>query len=315
MIQYLNLLQEVTSEGWHKPDRTGTGCTELMGPQMRFNMKLGFPAVTTKRLYWGSALDEILWFLSGEQFIQSGGKNVERIWKNWAAPDGDAGRIYGVQWRHWNVFHEVEWHPESGMSTGKLEDLDQVSALMHGLLNDPHSRRHIVMAWNPGELNQMCLPPCHMFFQLIVEELKYDHSVWLWKHWSQQYKRTGDIRFDKKYMSKADTFKYQLHMKMYIRSNDLFLGCPFNIAQYAMLLHMIAQQVDMYPGEFFYTMGSAHIYDNHKDQVALQCSRSPYNLPELLIKRKPSSIFDYNRLDFDLINYHYHPAIAGEVSV
>lgn len=266
-IPYEDLLSEVLENGTVRKDRTGTGTIGVFGRQMRFNMRDGFPLITTKKVFTKGIIAELLWFLSGdtnEHTLRDQGVN---IWREWAPEDGDLGKIYSHQWRSWGV---------SG--------LDQIQVLMDGLAQDPFSRRHIVSAWNPEELPDMALPPCHTLFQFYVRP-------------------------------DASGNPAVLDLQLYQRSADLFLGVPFNVASYALLLHMVAQQTGLEAGEFVHTLGDAHIYLNHLDQVNEQLSRRPRAYPQLIIERTPESIFDYTLSDFTFAGYNPHPSIKAEVSV
>lgn len=286
---------------------------------MKFYLSHGFPAVTTKKLAWKWSFVEMLWFLRGDTNTSFLKKHGVDIWDEWADKDGNVGRVYGAQWRQWRAFDEYGYDTETKLTTGKVKYIDQIAMLMHGLKNDPFSRRHIITAWRPDELNYMSLPPCHIMVQFIVEKLDPLVKKFMYKRWHKDIygKLMSDTRFPMvpERLQNQITHDKVLHMIMYIRSNDLFLGCPFNMSQYAMLQHIVAQQLRMYPGTFTYSIGSAHIYSNHINQVNQQCIRNPFPLPKLVIKRKPVSIFDYNIEDFDLHNYQHHPALKGEVAV
>ncbi|HDR67613.1 MAG TPA: thymidylate synthase [Bacteroidaceae bacterium] len=264
MQQYLDLLEHVIESGISKKDRTGTGTLSTFGYQMRFNLKNGFPLMTTKKLHLKSVIYELLWFLRGDTNIKYLNDNGVSIWNEWADENGDLGHIYGYQWRSWPSSDE--------------HHIDQIKMVIRSISEDPDSRRHIVSAWNVGELDKMALPPCHILFQFYV----------------------------------ADG---QLSCQLYQRSADIFLGVPFNIASYSLLLMMVARQTNLEPGEFIHTLGDAHIYNNHLDQVKLQLSRSPRQLPVMKIKAGVSSIFDYNYSDFVLEDYNPHPHIKGIISV
>lgn len=264
MKQYLDLLDHVMKNGVKKTDRTGTGTVSVFGYQMRFDLEEGFPALTTKKLHLKSIIHELLWFLKGDtnvKYLQDKGVS---IWNAWADENGDLGPIYGHQWRSW---------PASGGSK-----IDQISQVIQSIKSDPDSRRHMVSAWNVGELDKMALPPCHILFQFYVADGK-------------------------------------LSCQLYQRSADIFLGVPFNIASYALLLMMVAQVTELKPGEFVHTFGDAHIYLNHMEQVKEQLSRKPYELPVMRINRNKKNIFDFEYEDFDLLNYKAHPHIKGEIAV
>jgi len=264
MKQYLDLLRHVKENGLEKEDRTGTGTLSVFGHQMRFNLQDGFPLVTTKKTYFKGLAVEMLWFLKGATNIQYLVDNNVHIWDAWADQNGNLGPVYGKQWVNWN----------SNGGPG----INQIQKVIDSIKSNPDSRRHIVNAWNVSDIENMALPPCHMFYQFWV----------------------GNGR---------------LSCQLYVRSNDLFLGAPFNIAEYALLTHMIAQQCDLDVGELVYTIGDAHIYSNHLDQIDEQLSRTTFPIPELKILRKPDSIFDYEYEDFELVNYQYHPSIKAPVAV
>ena len=275
MKQFQDLLQDVMDNGVAKSDRTGTGTRSLFGKQMRFDLKEGFPLVTTKFVPLRLVISELLWFLKGDTNIKYLVDRNNHIWDEWADANGDLGPVYGAQWRSWPSFSPDPSNPGGFI---KNKGIDQIQQVMDILAKDPDSRRIIVTAWNPAELSEMALSPCHAFFQFYVAN---------------------------------NTLSCQL----YQRSADLFLGVPFNIASYAALVHMMAQQLNMAVGEFVWTGGDCHIYSNHFDQVNTQLSRAPYALPTLSFKRKPNSIFDYTEEDFALLGYNHHPAIKAPVAV
>ena len=264
MKQYLALMRDVRDHGAQKSDRTGTGTRSLFGYQMRFDLKQGFPAVTTKKLHFRSIIHELLWFLKGETNVRYLKENDVSIWDEWADANGDLGPVYGYQWRSWPA-------PDG-------RHIDQISQVMQQLKSNPDSRRMIVSAWNVADLPQMALQPCHAFFQFYVAEGR-------------------------------------LSCQMYQRSADIFLGVPFNIASYALLTHMVAQQSDLEVGEFVWTGGDCHLYSNHMQQVQEQLSREPLPLPHLAIKRRPASLFDYRFEDFEITGYQSHAAIKAPVAV
>lgn len=264
MRQYLDLMQEILEKGATKTDRTGTGTISVFGRQLRFDLSEGFPLVTTKKLHLRSIIYELLWFLRGDTNIKYLKDHGVSIWDEWADENGDLGPVYGSQWRSW--------------PTPDGKGIDQIANVIHQIRTKPDSRRHIVSAWNPAEVDHMALPPCHALFQFYVADGK-------------------------------------LSCQLYQRSADYFLGVPFNIASYALLLHMFAQQCDLEPGEFVWTGGDVHLYSNHIDQAKLQLSRTPYPLPQLVIKRKPASIFEYEFEDFEIVNYQAHPSIKAPIAV
>ncbi|MGP4123664.1 MAG: thymidylate synthase [Sodalis sp. (in: enterobacteria)] len=264
MKQYLDLMRMVRSQGTPKADRTGIGTLSVFGHQMRFDLRQGFPLVTTKRCYLRAIIYELLWFLNGDTNIAYLQQNDVSIWNEWADEKGDLGPVYGRQWRAWR--------------SGAGRQIDQVAEVIRQLKQDPDSRRMIVSAWNVGELDKMALAPCHALFQFYVAN---------------------------------DTLSCQL----YQRSCDIFLGLPFNIASYALLVHMLTQQCDLQIGEFIWTGGDTHLYSNHLQQADLQLTRDPRPLPQLLIKSRPASLFDYHFEDFELAGYDPHPAIKAQVAV
>ncbi len=261
---YEDFMRHVHTHGVFKADRTGTGTKSVFGHQMRFDLKEGFPLVTTKKIFTKAVILELLWFLRGDSNARWLQERGVTIWDEWAGPDGDLGPVYGVQWRSWPT-------PDGG-------HIDQIAEVVKALKTNPDSRRIIVSAWNVAELSKMALMPCHAFFQFYVAEGR-------------------------------------LSCQLYQRSADIFLGVPFNIASYALLTHMLAQQCDLQVGEFIWTGGDCHIYSNHTEQVALQLSREPRAYPTLRIKRRPPSIFDYDLEDFEFEGYDPHPAIKAPVAV
>ena len=277
MRQYLDLLKTIRHDGLAKGDRTGTGTLSVFGHQMRFDLSAGFPLVTTKKLHIRSIVYELLWFLNGETNIRYLTENKVRIWDEWATEEGELGPVYGRQWRSWPA-------PDGGT-------VDQISEAVELLRHNPNSRRIIVAAWNPAELpdesvspqenvhaGRMALAPCHCLFQFWV----------------------GDGK---------------LSCQLYQRSCDVFLGVPFNIASYALLTHMMAQQADLEVGDFIWTGGDVHLYSNHLEQADLQLTRQPRPLPRLVINRRPSSIFDYRYEDFEIVGYEAEAHIKAAVAV
>jgi len=262
--QYLDLLDHVLKKGVEKRDRTGTGTISVFGYQMRFNLEEGFPVMTTKKLHLKSIIHELLWFISGDTNIKYLTDNGVKIWNEWADKDGNLGPVYGYQWRSW---------PTAG---GRK--IDQLSNVICSIKASPDSRRHLVNAWNVGEIEKMALPPCHILFQFYVAGGK-------------------------------------LSCQLYQRSADIFLGVPFNIASYSLLTLMVAQVTGFKPGEFIHTLGDAHIYLNHIEQVKLQLTRNPFPLPEMVINPSVDNIFQFRFEDFTLKNYGAHPHIKGDISV
>ena len=264
MQQYLDLMRHVLAHGAVKADRTGTGTRSVFGWQMRFDLAKGFPVLTTKKLHLRSIIVELLWFLRGETNIAWLNENKVTIWDEWADDNGDLGPVYGHQWRHWPARDGRE--------------IDQIVQLIEGLKKNPDSRRHIVTAWNPAEVDRMALPPCHALFQFYVADGR-------------------------------------LSCQLYQRSADIFLGVPFNIASYALLTMMVAQVVGLKPGDFVHTFGDAHLYSNHLDQAQLQLSREPRPLPTMHINPAVRDIFAFKYEDFRLEGYDPHPHIPAPVAV
>lgn len=305
MKQYLDFLKHIQTNGVHKADRTGTGTTSVFGVQMRFDLSQGFPLVTTKKVHTKSVIAELLWFLSGStnnNVLESMGCT---IWKEWAGPTGDLGPIYGSQWRFWPKRNGVQY-------------IDQISEAIKLLKTDPDSRRILVSAWNVADLPDMALAPCHCLFQFYTQELTQNERVLLMRKkvsyaaWLETASAASSIT-EQLWIHEIPTRK--LSCQLYQRSADAFLGVPFNIASYALLTYMMAQQCNMAVGEFIWTGGDCHIYSNHQEQVALQLSREPMTLPKLVIKRRPDSIFDYKVDDFEFEDYVHHPAIKADVAV
>jgi thymidylate synthase len=264
MTPYLDLMRRVRTQGVRKADRTGTGTLSVFGHQMRFDLEAGFPLVTTKKLHVRSIIYELLWFLRGDTNIGYLNEHGVRIWDEWADETGELGPVYGRQWRSW---------PARDGST-----IDQIAQLMERLGTDPDSRRLIVTAWNPADVERMALPPCHCLFQFYVADGR-------------------------------------LSCQLYQRSADVFLGVPFNIASYALLTHMIAHVAGLTPGEFVHTLGDAHLYLNHLDQADEQLSRTPLLLPRLVIARDVASLDDFRYEDFEVADYQAHPHIKAQVAV
>lgn len=264
MQQYLSLLNRILTEGATKTDRTGTGTMSVFGNQMRFNLADGFPLLTTKKLHLKSIIYELLWFLRGDTNVHYLQEHGVRIWNEWADENGDLGPVYGHQWRSW---------PDYNGGT-----IDQIQNVLDLIRNHPDSRRMIVSAWNPAEVEQMALPPCHCLFQFYVADGK-------------------------------------LSLQLYQRSADTFLGVPFNIASYALLLQMMAQVSGLEPGDFIHTTGDTHLYLNHLDQARLQLTRTPRPLPKMLINPDVKNLFDFHYEDFQLEGYNPWPHISAQVSV
>ena len=263
MQQYLDLMQHVLEHGSDKEDRTGTGTRSVFGYQMRFDLRQSFPLLTTKKLHLRSIIHELLWFLKGDTNIAYLKEHGVRIWDEWADENGDLGPVYGSQWRSW---------PDGG------DGIDQISNLVEQIKTNPDSRRLLVSAWNPAEVDNMALPPCHCLFQFYVAN-------------------------------------GELSCQLYQRSADIFLGVPFNIASYALLTHMIAQVCGLKVGDFVHTLGDAHIYTNHFEQVELQLSRQPLPGPQLKLNPAVDDLFAFTFDDIEIVNYESHPHIKGVVAV
>lgn len=264
MRAYLDLMQHVLDNGVEKSDRTGVGTLSVFGYQMRFDLAQGFPVLTTKKLHLRSIIHELLWFLQGDTNIGYLHENGVRIWDEWADENGDLGPVYGYQWRSW--------------PTPDGRTIDQISQVLEQLRTNPHSRRHIVSAWNVADVDRMALPPCHTLFQFFVAEGR-------------------------------------LSCQLYQRSADIFLGVPFNIASYALLTMMVAQVTGYRPGEFVHTFGDAHLYCNHLEQAHTQLAREPLPLPEMRINPAVTDLFGFRYEDFELVNYQCHPAIKAPIAV
>ncbi len=264
MQQYLDLLDHVLTTGVKKSDRTGTGTLSVFGHQMRFDLAAGFPLLTTKKLHTKSIIFELLWLLKGDTNVAYLKENGVSIWDEWADENGDLGPVYGRQWRTW---------PTAGGGS-----IDQIATVVDSIRKNPDSRRHIVSAWNPAELSEMALPPCHTLFQFYVAEGR-------------------------------------LSCQLYQRSGDIFLGVPYNVASYALLTMMIAQVTGLKPGDFVHTLGDAHLYSNHIEQAHIQLTRAPRPLPTMTLSPAAKDIFSFRYEDFALTNYNPHPHIAAKVAV
>lgn len=267
MKQYLDLLKDIVENGVQKDDRTGTGTKSLFGRQLRFDLREGFPLLTTKKLHMKSIIYELLWFLKGDTNVKYLNDNGVKIWDEWASPNGDLGKVYGYQWRSFGK------NEEAG-----IPGVDQIEWVINEIKTNPDSRRLVVSAWNPADLSQMALPPCHCLFQFNV---------------------VGN----------------RLDCQLYQRSCDYLLGAPFNISSYSLLTMMIAQQCNLELGDFVYSLGDVHLYNNHFEQAKLQLTRESRPLPQIIIKRKPDTIFDYKYEDFELVGYDPHPHIKAPIAV
>ncbi len=264
MRQYLELMRRIREQGADKDDRTGVGTQSVFGAQLRFDLAAGFPAVTTKFLRIDAVIHELLWFLRGETNIRSLNERGVGIWNAWADESGELGPIYGSQWRRW--------------PTADAGHIDQIEQVIESIERDPDSRRHIVSAWNPGEIERMALPPCHLLFQFYVSQGR-------------------------------------LSCQLYQRSADIFLGTPFNIASYSLLTMMVAQVTGYQPGEFIHVFGDVHLYRNHREQADKQLAREPHPRPRMKINPDVKSIFDFRREDFELEDYRHHPPIRAPIAV
>ena len=264
MQQYLDLLSRILNEGVHKGDRTGTGTLSVFGNQMRFNLRDGFPLLTTKKLHLKSIIYELLWFLRGDTNIHYLQEHGVRIWNEWADENGELGPVYGHQWRSWPDY--------------KGGTIDQITNVLEQIKHNPNSRRMLVTAWNPAEVDEMALPPCHCLFQFYVADRR-------------------------------------LSLQLYQRSADTFLGVPFNIASYALLLQMMAQVTGLEAGEFIHTTGDTHLYSNHLEQAKLQLTRTPRPLPKMKINPDVKDLFAFKYEDFELVDYNPYPHISAEVAV
>lgn len=264
MQQYLDLLSRILNEGVHKGDRTGTGTLSVFGNQMRFNLRDGFPLLTTKKLHLKSIIYELLWFLRGDTNIHYLQEHGVRIWNEWADENGELGPVYGHQWRSWPDY--------------KGGTIDQITNVLDQIKHNPNSRRMLVTAWNPAEVEEMALPPCHCLFQFYVADGR-------------------------------------LSLQLYQRSADTFLGVPFNIASYALLLQMMAQVTGLEAGEFIHTTGDTHLYSNHLEQAKLQLTRTPRPLPKMKINPDVKDLFAFKYEDFELVDYNPYPHISAEVAV
>jgi thymidylate synthase len=264
MTQYLDLLRNLLDHGKFKADRTGTGTYSVFGAQARFDLRESFPVLTTKKLHLKSIIYELLWFLRGDTNVRWLQEHGVTIWDEWAREDGSLGRIYGAQW--------CDWRTSDGHSINQIDDV------IAQIKKNPASRRHIVTAWNPGEISQMALPPCHAMFQFYVSD-------------------------------------GELSCQLYQRSADLFLGVPFNIASYALLTRMVAQVCDLKPGDFVHTFGDLHLYANHVEQARLQLSREPKALPQMKLNPSVRNIHDFKFEDFELAGYDPHPGIKAPIAV
>lgn len=344
MKQYLALMQDILDNGVVKKDRTGVGTLSVFGRQLRFDLKEGFPLVTTKKVHLKSIIHELLWFLNGDTNVKYLQENGVKIWNAWSDEEGNLGPVYGKQWREWRDCKVVECHDvrrtqqlmqrgykyignmkEDGTTYLVYEKPhDQISKVIQQLREDPDSRRIIVSAWNVGDLDDMALNPCHNYFQFYTTEMTLlERLDWYEANEPEKFVNAPlinheDIDDEERLHETLDREgipRRKLSCFYMMRSNDVALGKPFNIASYALLTHMVAQQLNMVPDELVYSGVDVHLYLNHLDQIKLQLTREPYPLPKLVIKRKPESIFDYKYEDFEVVGYQSHPHIAMPVAV
>ncbi|HCJ9760370.1 TPA: thymidylate synthase [Escherichia coli] len=344
MKQYLALMQDILDNGVVKKDRTGVGTLSVFGRQLRFDLKEGFPLVTTKKVHLKSIIHELLWFLNGDTNVKYLQENGVKIWNEWSDEEGNLGPVYGKQWREWRDCKVVECH-----DVGRTQQLmqrgykyignmkedgttylvyekphDQISKVIQQLREDPDSRRIIVSAWNVADLDDMALNPCHNYFQFYTTEMPLlERLDWYEVNEPEKFASAPlinheDIDDEERLHETLDREgipRRKLSCFYMMRSNDYLLGAPFNIASYALLTYMVAQQLNMVPDELVYSGVDVHLYSNHLEQAKLQLTREPYTLPKLVIKRKPDSIFDYKYEDFELVGYQAHPHIAAPVAV
>ncbi|EKP7196310.1 thymidylate synthase [Salmonella enterica] len=346
MKQYLALMQDILDNGVVKKDRTGVGTLSVFGRQLRFDLKEGFPLVTTKKVHLKSIIHELLWFLNGDTNVKYLQENGVRIWNEWANEEGELGPVYGHQWREWmdtklvylwderskDVLRERGYRYVGTIAKDDPEESiviyrkshDQISKVIQQLREDPDSRRIIVSAWNVADLDDMALNPCHNYFQFYTTEMTLlERLDWYEVNEPEKFASAPlinheDIDDEERLHETLDREgipRRKLSCFYMMRSNDYLLGAPFNVASYALLTHIVAQQLNMVPDELVYSGVDVHLYSNHLEQAKLQLTREPYPLPKLVIKRKPDSIFDYKYEDFELVGYQAHPHIAAPVAV
>ena len=344
MKQYLALMQDILDNGVVKKDRTGVGTLSVFGRQLRFDLKEGFPLVTTKKVHLKSIIHELLWFLNGDTNVKYLQENGVKIWNAWSDEEGNLGPVYGKQWREWRDCKVVECHDvrrtqqlmqlgykyignmkEDGTTYLVYEKAhDQISKVIQQLREDPDSRRIIVSAWNVGDLDDMALNPCHNYFQFYTTEMTLlERLDWYEVNEPEKFANAPLINHEDidseerlhKILDRESIPRRKLSCFYMMRSNDYLLGAPFNVASYALLTHMIAQQLNMVPDELVYSGVDVHLYSNHLEQAKLQLTREPYPLPKLVIKRKPDSIFDYKYEDFELVGYQSHDTIKAPIAV
>lgn len=335
-VQYLAMMIDVNANGQVKTDRTGTGTRSQFGKMMRFNLQEGFPLLTTKKIHLKSIIHELIWFLQGSTNIAYLKENGVSIWDEWADADGELGPVYGAQWRRWQdtkIMHPVNdavkieqmqkngyvhmgdttYRGVAGKMVVLVKEYDQISDAMHAIKTTPDSRRIIVSGWNVGDVPGMKLPPCHALYQFYVADLTLEERNRL--HFSPQGISAAGDAITHEWLDGHGVPRKKLSCMLYQRSADTFLGVPFNIASYAILTHMFAQQADMAVGDFIWVGGDVHVYSNHAEQVKTQLLREARPLPQLVIKRKPDSIFDYKFEDFEVVGYDPHPTIKAPVAV
>ena len=344
MKQYLALMQDILDNGVVKKDRTGVGTLSVFGRQLRFDLKEGFPLVTTKKVHLKSIIHELLWFLNGDTNVKYLQENGVKIWNEWSDEEGNLGPVYGKQWREWRDCKVVECH-----DVGRTQQLmqrgykyignmkedgttylvyekphDQISKVIQQLREDPDSRRIIVSAWNVADLDDMALNPCHNYFQFYTTEMPLlERLDWYEVNEPEKFASAPlinheDIDDEERLHETLDREgipRRKLSCFYMMRSNDYLLGAPFNIASYALLTYMVAQQLNMVPDELVYSGVDVHLYSNHLEQAKLQLTREPYPLPKLVIKRKPDSIFGYKYEDFELVGYQSHDTIKAPIAV
>jgi thymidylate synthase len=311
-------VREIRNNGVSKGDRTGTGTKSVFGHQMRFDLSKGFPLVTVKKTHWPSVVHELLWFLKGDTNVEYLQENGVRIWNEWSDENGDLGPVYGKQWVDWGGAPTSLKKTLREMGSEPLQGVNQIQNVIDTLKENPNSRRMIVSAWNVGELPFMALEPCHAFFQFYSKPM----TIWERANWIKQ---NGDINtyidgfeHDDTIIDEMDTNgvpKYKLSLQLYQRSADTFLGVPFNIASYSLLLQMISQCVNMIPDEFIWTGGDCHLYNNHEEQVEILMKRKPKKLPTVKLNPEIKDIFEFKYKDIELIDYDPHPLIRGKVAV
>ncbi|EBV4534782.1 thymidylate synthase [Salmonella enterica subsp. enterica serovar Bredeney] len=341
MKQYLALMQDILDNGVVKKDRTGVGTLSVFGRQLRFDLKEGFPLVTTKKVHLKSIIHELLWFLNGDTNVKYLQENGVKIWNEWANEEGDLGPVYGHQWREWmdtkmvylwderskDVLRKRGYRYVGTIAKDNPEESiviyrkshDQISKVIQQLREDPDSRRIIVSAWNVSDLDDMALNPCHNYFQFYTTEMTVlERLNWFEENEPEKFANTplnNDEKVLHETLDREGIPRRKLSCFYMMRSNDYLLGAPFNIASYALLTYMVAQQLNMVPDELVYSGVDVHLYSNHLEQAKLQLTREPYPLPKLVIKRKPDSIFGYKYEDFELVGYQSHDTIKAPIAV